>query len=108
MKKAVILFSVLFFISNLAFAQSKKEVKKNNIRSSMVVDLENGKTLNNKKTVFDKNGETLEETDYDKDGAQKTFRKYKYNKDGDVTEEEVTDSKTNVVEKHTYKYIALG
>src|SRR5687768_13498899 len=106
MKQGIILI-ILFFAAGSLVAQSKKEVKKHNIKSSSVVDIEDGKTLQGKKTVFDKNGEALEELDYDKSGALKTTRRYRYNGDGDVLEETEIDAKTNKTEKRIYKYNAL-
>ena len=108
MSKITYIICFLFFLTTVSQGQNKKEVKKNNIKATTIVDLENGKTLNNKKTVFDKNGETIEESDYDKDGALKTTKKYKYNKDNDVIEEEEFVAKTNKTEKRLYKYNALG
>jgi hypothetical protein len=91
-----------------ALAQSKKSIKKNNVRSVSIVDLENGKTLNSHRALYNKDGEVLEESDYDKEGNLKWVKKYKYNSEGDVTEEEENDIKNNTVEKHIYKYNSLG
>jgi hypothetical protein len=109
MKKRILIVSLMtFIVGTNCFAQSKKDIKKNGIRSVTVTDNENGKSLNNKVSYFDKTGETVEETDYDKDGSLKTIHKYKFNKDGDILEEEEHDGKTKAVEKHIYKYNKLG
>src|ERR1043165_9786691 len=104
MKHIVILVCFIFVSASVCRAQSKKEVKKNNIRSTFIVDTEGGKKLSNKKTEFDKTGETTLEVDYDKDGTLKATRKYKYNKSGDVIEEEEIDEKTKQTEKRQYSY----
>lgn len=108
MKERFFLIIALLFATLAAPAQGKKEVKKHNIKSSAIVDIEGGKTLNNKRAVFDKSGETIEETDYDKDGNLKTVKKYKFNKEGDVMEEEEFDAKTKFSERRLMKYNALG
>lgn len=109
MKKMVLIFCFYsFFFAINGHAQGKKEIRKNGIKSVTITDNENGKILNNKISYFDKNGETVEESEYDKDGALKTIHKYKLNKDGDVIEEEEHDAKTNGVEKHVYKYNSIG
>ena len=69
MKYSLLLVFILF-ISHLN-AQSKKEARENNLRSTVSVDIEDGKTLKNKTTFFDKKGQTVEETDYDKEGNLK-------------------------------------
>jgi hypothetical protein len=109
MKKLFLIISLLGLVMGTeGYAQSKKDVKKNGIKSVTIVDNENGKMLNNKVTYYDKSGETVEETDYDKDGSIKVIHKYKFNKDGDVIEEEEHDAKTKSVERHVYKYNGLG
>jgi hypothetical protein len=98
MKKTAIL--LLFLISFFAVeAQGKKSAKKNGIKSVTVIDNINGKDVNIEKKVFDKEGETIEQTDYDKEGALKTVKKFKLNKDGDVIEEEEYDAKAKTTEK---------
>jgi hypothetical protein len=89
-------------------AQSKKAIKKNNVRSVNIIDLENGRNLNSHRVLYNKDGEMTEETDYDKEGNLKWIKKYKYNGEGDVTEEEENDIKNNKLEKHIYKYNSLG
>jgi predicted membrane protein len=85
--KKILLFSAILFSFIYLFAQNKKEVKKNKIKTVTVTETAAGKTLNDEKTVFDKNGEVIEETSYTKEGAIKNTHKYKRNKAGDVVEE---------------------
>ena len=80
MTKNYYILIVLTLLSVGTYAQSKKEVKKNGIKSCMIIDTENGKTTTDKKTLFEKNGEVSEETEYDKNGGIKVIHKYKYNK----------------------------
>jgi hypothetical protein len=106
--RVALAFALLLFFTAPAFAQSKKSIKKNGVRSVSIVDLENGRNLNSHRVVYNKDGEMVEETDYDKEGNLKWVKKYKYNGDGDVIEEEENDTKNNKVEKHVYKYSSLG
>jgi len=73
-----LLIILLFALTSNTFSQSKKEVKKNKIKTCMVVDTEDGKTITDKKILFDKSGEISEETEYDKNGAVKSVNKYNY------------------------------
>jgi hypothetical protein len=99
---------VLLLLSFATYAQKKKEIKKYRIRSVTTTEVENGKTLNDSKTIFDANGEVVEEINYDnKDGSLKSHHKYKVNSDGDVTEDAEYD-KSGLKEKKTYKYNGLG
>ena len=88
MRLSVVAFVLSLCIFNPCFSQSKKEVKKNGIKSCAEADLVDGKTIPNKKTVFDKNGESTEVTEFTKEGALKIIHKYKFNKDSDQIEEE--------------------
>src|SRR5687767_405428 len=106
MKRIFIAF--LLLISMLSYSQKKKEIKKYRIRSITTTDIENGKTLNDSKTIYDSSGEVVEEINYDgKDGSLKTHHKYKVNSEGDVTEDAEYD-KNGLKEKKIYKYNSLG
>ena len=48
-------------------AQSKKEVKKHNIKTSAITNTENGKISNESKTTFDSKGNEIEVTEYNKE-----------------------------------------
>ncbi len=107
MRISVILFLSVFFVQ-LASGQSKKEVRQNKLRSTTIVDVENGKTHPNKTSFFDRDGKITEESDYDKNGQLKNKIKYKYNSTGEVIEEDEFDATANTHEKHIIKYNALG
>ena len=66
---------VLPFIGMESFAQSKKEIRKNNIKgvSEVITEYENGKesTHNDVSKKFDKEGEVIQEINYDKNGVLK-------------------------------------
>ena len=93
----LIILIVLFQLS--VYAQSKKEVKKHKIKASAVSVIENGKTINESKTIFDANGNEIETTDYSKDGTIKAIHKTKYNSEGDEVEDEQYDANNKLVEK---------
>jgi hypothetical protein len=103
-----IFLAFFLLISLLTYSQKKKEIKKYRIRSITTTDIENGKTLNDSKTIFDANGEVVEEINYDnKDGSLKSHHKYKVNSEGDITEDAEYD-KAGLKEKKIYKYNSLG
>ena len=84
----------VFFIYILSVnAQSKKELKKNKVKSYRQVhtSVENGKevTVDALFHRFDGNGNLVEEINYDKDGKVKSHFIAVYNKNGDKTEEQV-------------------
>ena len=60
----LILFSFFIILTLQTSAQSKKEVKAHNIKSSTTTIIENGKTINDAKTLFDAKGNEIEKTNY--------------------------------------------
>ena len=74
------LISIAFivFTCNSIFAQSKKQVKHHNLKSTTITIIENGKSYNEKKTVFNAQGNETEITDYDSEGIVETIHKIKY------------------------------
>lgn len=105
LRKTVIL--LLFLMSLVTYAQKKKEIRKYKIKSVTVTETENNKTLNDGKTVFDANGETVEEMNYDKDGSLRSHHKYKLNAQGEIIEDTEYD-KEGLKEKRIIKYNSLG
>ena len=103
MRKILTICAVIIALGFIPF-QSKKEVKKHNIKSVTVTVSANGKTINEEKTVFYKNGEIAEEINYTKEGLLKSSVIYKRNKDGNVIEEKEFDSKNQLVERKEIKY----
>ena len=75
---------IFVFAAFQVFAQGKKDIKKYNIKAVTITKNEDGKSLTEEKSVYDKNGRLIELTDYNKDGQIKTIHKYKYNKSGDI------------------------
>ncbi len=92
---------------NVGFAQSKKDIRKNSVKTltETVTIFENGKetTITDSFKKFDKNGETIEEINYDKNGKikSKTIAKYK---DEDKIEETIFDGNGKQVSREVYKY----
>jgi hypothetical protein len=106
-KKSIILIFIVFSFLVL-YSQSKKEVKKFKIKSVIVSETIGTKTVFESKTVFDKNGETMEEVNYNKDGEVKSTHKFKRNSEGDVIEETEYDSKNALKERREVKYNSMG
>src|SRR5687768_11123282 len=104
MKIITAMLATLLLWTVPGISQSKKEIKKHGIRASTVIEVEDGKTLTNRKCIYGKNGETLEETTYTKEGTFKTLHKYKYNGDGDQVEEEEYDENNKLTERKKVKY----
>ncbi len=98
--------NILLFLglSLVSFSQSKKQVKEHKIKTTIVVTIENGKTINENKTVFDAKGHELEVTDYTKEGNLKAVHKYAYNSEGDEIEDAQYDANNKLTEKKTTKY----
>ena len=107
-----LLMIVLPFIWMESFAQSKKEIRKNNIKgvSEVITEYENGKesTHNDVSKKFDKEGEVIQEINYDKNGVLKEKILTKNNKDGDKIEEIIYDANSKQSLRYTYKYNNFG
>jgi hypothetical protein len=104
-------FTIVVFLSVLTastFAQSKKEVKKNKIKTvtELITDYVGGKeiTRNDSYKKFNKQGEVLEEIEYDKTGKLKRKVLSKYNEFDDKVEETIVDANNHQVEREVYKY----
>ena len=94
--------------SNLAIAQSKKDVKKYFIKSvtESVTEKVNGSETIRMKSYkkYDGNGNIIEEADYHKDGTFKSKTIIKFNTKNDATEELITDSNKKVIQHFTHSY----
>jgi hypothetical protein len=113
MKTYSILSFILFlFVTTLIAAQNKKEIRENKIVSetSTITVIENGKetTYKDSYTVYDKNGNVTEQTDYSKEGGIKRKETNKYNTNKDKTEEVVFDGKDKTTSKTTFFYNSNG
>jgi hypothetical protein len=108
------LFPILGFmlVSLFVSAQSKKDIRENKILSetTYTTSYENGKEVSYKDTytVYDKNGNVIEETEYTKTGDIKRKETNKYNANNDKTEEVVFDGKDKTTTKTVFYYNALG
>ena len=112
MIKLTLLFACFMASLNLSFAQSKKNIKKYKIKSitETVTTFEGGKELtrNDQFTRYDKNGQIIEQIDYDKNGKIKTKTITKYNNLEDKNEETIFDGNNKQVLREVYKYDADG
>ena len=68
MSRKLFLISIIIFFNSFLYAQKKKDIKKNKIKSIVVTQTENGKTLNDEKIIYNADGEIIEEIQYSKDG----------------------------------------
>ena len=116
MKKFVVLFFLLTSVSCLlssAFAQSKKVIKNNKIKSitETVTETVNGKETTRKDsyTSYDKNANITAKEDYRKDGTLKHKETAKYDSNGNKLEETMYDAAETQLNpekntKHVSKY----
>jgi hypothetical protein len=110
MKYNIIVLLVL--ISTLSFSQSKKEAKKNKIKSATVMETyyENGNPVTYKDSYeeYDKNGHTLLKIEYKKDGSIKHKETNTYDAFNNKIEETEFDVEKKINKKKTYKYNAFN
>jgi hypothetical protein len=106
--KKLFLLAALCVITTIVSAQSKKDIRENKIVSetSTISITENGKEIIYKDsfTVYDKQGNIIEQTDYNKEGGIKRKETNKYNANKDKTEEVVFDGKDKTTIKTTFFY----
>ncbi|NBA75177.1 hypothetical protein GOQ04_06440 [Emticicia sp. ODNR4P] len=99
---------LLLATSYLSYGQSKKEVKKNKIKTvtELITDYVGGKevTRNDSYKKFNKQGEVTEEIEYDKTGKLKRKVLSRYNEFDDKVEETIVDVNNHQVEREVYKY----
>ena len=110
MKKiALIVLALALFIILPAFAG--KSEKKHKVKSvTMFRTLyENGKptTIKESFEVYDKNGNTIELTEFAKDGSVQRKETYVYDNHNNVTEEVIKDPIKNLDYKKTYRYSVI-
>src|SRR5580765_5930137 len=102
-------FFVLLVFCSSAFAQSKKEVKKFNIKSCTVSvtaldSTGKEKSFTDSYNAYDKNGKVIDEKEFDHNGNFRKHESHKYNKNGDETEWIEFDDKGNIVRKTVTEY----
>lgn len=98
---------LLFLFHGAVVAQKKKEIKKMGIKSVVVTQTKEGKSIFDNKTFFDKEGRVLEEINYDSLGQFKSHVKYNRNIKGDVVEELLLDRNGKIIQKNVLKYNKL-
>ncbi len=112
MIRLTLLFATILASFTVSFAQSKKDIKKHKIKTitETVTSFEGGKELirNDQFTRYDKNGQIIEQIDYDKNGKVKTKTITKYNNLEDKNEETIFDGNNKQVLREVYKYDADG
>lgn len=105
-----LLFFVLFH--SVVCAQSKKEIRNNNIASetTYITVVENGKQIKYKDSYVTYNtaGEKTEDVEYGKDGKVKNRKIYKYNSEGKLTEESEYSAKSGKTKVYKYTYDEKG
>lgn len=107
-----IIFLAILLTGSLCVAQGKKEVKKYNIRevTETLTYYEDGvaQTRPESYEKFDKDGNTVEKIDYNKEGKIKERVVRKYDRFGEQTEEIVFDGDGKQKEREVYKYNNMG
>lgn len=116
--KSIFSFFIIYVTGTCCFAQGKKEIVKNKIKSitENVTLNENGKQVTYKESYifYNNSGKVLEETNFNKDGSIRKKATYKYDTKKNKTEEtifnkkEAEDNQKDVVvnKKTTFKYNA--
>ena len=109
----ILTITVVFWcLGGFCVAQSKKDIRKNGVKSltEMIINYHDGKESTHQDSYqkFNKNGDTVDETEFDKTGKIKKRVVTKYNSLNDKTEETTFDEKGKQVEKLTYKYNSDG
>ncbi len=84
-------FSILTCLSSFSFAQGKKELRLNRVKSisELVTVTDEGKEITYKDsyTLYGKNGKVIEKTDFNPDGGIKNKETEKYDRNDNVVEE---------------------
>ena len=103
--------SLLCLFSFYSVAQSKKNIKKNKVKSTSVTTTEDVKgsqqTFKDTYEEYDSDGNTIVDIEYNPDGTFKKKETYKFNKNGDVLEHVVYGTQGEIKKSTTMKYSAL-
>jgi glycogen debranching enzyme len=107
-KSKNILSLLLIFISLFSFAQSKKDIRNNKIASetAMITVTENGKEITYKDsyTIYDKNGNVIEQTEFNRDGSIKNKETNKFDANKNKIETTEYNEKDKTTTKTTFVY----
>ncbi len=102
------LLVLLLFLGLFTNAQSKKQIKANNIKqiTSYNYITKLGKTYKIKDNyhVYNEKGYLIKEVEYNKEGKLKYVKKYYYNSDNDKIKEESFDSANKLKKTTLYEY----
>src|SRR3954464_15877640 len=109
MKKAGLIFFIFLMTAGCSlFAQSKKDIKNNKIKSVKITNAkENNGEMTEKNesfTKYDKAGNEIEEVNYLETGEFKSRIERTFNKNNDVTLEEHFDKNDKMVKQVKTKY----
>ncbi len=108
MKKYFGIFAVFIILTAFeANAQDKKTVKEQKIKQVTVYEEKSGKGSSEKIesiTVFDKNGNVVEEKEFNSEGKLKKHVKTIYNENGHKIKETELDESGEIIEVTEYKY----
>lgn len=107
-----LVFLLLLSSQTIIYSQSKKKIVKYQLKSKTekVADYEdgNGKFLLDEVHVYDKRGNTIQETTYDKDGKLKSDIKYFFDANNQKIKEERYNAKNKLVKTIVYTYNEKG
>lgn len=101
MKKLLVIF--IIFQTIPFSAQSKKDIRKYNIRVEIETIQEGNTTYKSEQTIYNNNGDRVEWIKYNKDGDIKRKRIFKYDKKNNLIEEQEYEG-TKLVKKIVYTY----
>jgi hypothetical protein len=106
--KNIYFFVLACFLVLSVSAQKKNTIKNNNVKSVTVLqqDIEkaNGPQVKESYTLYDDQGNTLEEIEYNKTGMVSSHMKYVYNSDNNKTKEIEIGANGKVIKTTEYKY----
>ncbi|MBK7856487.1 MAG: hypothetical protein IPJ79_17755 [Bacteroidetes bacterium] len=110
--KPLLLLCIFCNMQAAVYAQSRKEIKKLGIKSETVkvVEVANGqeKEIIESEELYDDNGNTVSEKEYDKKGVVQRKEVRTYNKNGDLTEEVDYGENETVIKKTVVLYNGNG
>jgi len=105
-------FILLMLVSVTTFAQSKKNLRANSIKSKLtqkIVTIDGSqKKINDEYEEYDKHGNLILKIEYNKEGNLKEKTSYKYDKFNKLSEELNVDEKEGKITKTTFYYDALN
>lgn len=101
--KNILIPTLFILLINNSSAQSKKDIRKYNIKVEIETIQEGNATYKSEQTIYDNNGNEIEWIKYNKDGSIKRKRIFKYDKKNNLIEEQEYEG-TQLVKKIVYTY----